>query len=79
MDFRTRLLSDTNTIVIIFITIRTVLLKLSALFPSYKGSKIIGRVAVGIIISYKLLFVKKIIEPNLAKNRLLDRKNPSKS
>jgi len=59
MDFRTRLLSDTNTFIIIFVDIGTVLFELSALFPSYKGSKIIGRVAVEIIIPYASIFVKK--------------------
>ena len=50
---------NTNTIVVILVRVVAKGLKLSAPFPSYRGSKIIGRVAVDIIISYLLLYVKK--------------------
>ena len=59
MDFSTCSLLNTDTLVVILVRVVAKGLKLSAPFPSYRGSKIIGRVAVDIIISYLLLYVKK--------------------
>ena len=59
MDFCTCLLSDTNTVVVVLVRVATKCLELSTLFPRRGSSKVIGRVAVCIIISYLLLFVNK--------------------
>ena len=57
-------LGNTDSFVVVLVRITSKSLELSTLFPSYKGFKIIGRVAVGIIISYQPIFVKKNSAPN---------------
>lgn len=64
VDFTTGGFLDTNTVVVVLVRIASKSLKPSPLFPSYKGYKIACGGAVGIIISYKLLFVNKNSAPN---------------
>ena len=63
MDFSACSLLDTDTLIVIFVGICTVLFELSTLFPCKSIAQIALRVTVGIIISYKLLFVKKNSAP----------------
>lgn len=63
MIFRTRLLSDTNTFVVVLVRVSPEGFNLSPLFPRCRSAERVGRVAVRIVISYKLLFVNKKLRP----------------
>ena len=53
-------LGDTNTVIVVLVSVTIKRLKLTSLSPSQGMTEIIGRVAVDrIIISYSILFVKK--------------------